>query len=256
MKRSTIFAALLAAAPAFAQAPDAAPAPDPRPDPEDRIGVDVGVGVEEAVADGAAPATVPEPPVWKTLEETEEAFAACTAALAELGAVFEPISPISEPKDADCGIARPLLVAEIAPGVALRPESRMRCETALATARWMTRIVAPAAALWGKRGEVVGLEHGSTYVCRRRNNLASGKLSHHAFGNAIDIMAFRFSDGPDLRVEPREREGSYAEAFQRAVRAGACLTFTTVLGPGSDAAHADHLHLDIAKRRGGWRLCQ
>jgi hypothetical protein len=32
--------------------------------------------------------------------------------------------------------------------------------------------------------------------------------------------------------------------------------FTTVLGPGSDAAHAHHLHVDLARRRGGYRMCQ
>ena len=30
------------------------------------------------------------------------------------------------------------------------------------------------------------------------------------------------------------------------VRTAACGWFTTVLGPGSDAAHTDHLHVDIA----------
>lgn len=46
---------------------------------------------------------------------------------------------------------------------------------------------------------------------------------------------------------------SDAQAFWRAVRNGACNGFSTVLGPGSDAAHADHLHLDLARRmaRGG-----
>ncbi|MEG4644742.1 extensin family protein [Paracoccus sp. APAP_BH8] len=28
------------------------------------------------------------------------------------------------------------------------------------------------------------------------------------------------------------------------------------LGPGANAAHVDHLHLDIKARRGGFRLCQ
>ena len=118
------------------------------------------------------------------------------------------------------------------------------------------RTVQPAARQMTERGPVVALEQGSGYICRRRNNAPDGKLSEHSFGNAIDIMAFRFAEGEPIRVEPREREGTMAEAFQRAVRAGSCLYFSTVLGPGTDASHADHLHMDIKERNGGFRLCQ
>lgn len=43
---------------------------------------------------------------------------------------------------------------------------------------------------------------------------------------------------------------SDTQAFWRAIRNGACNSFATVLGPGADAAHADHLHLDLARRLG------
>jgi hypothetical protein len=29
-----------------------------------------------------------------------------------------------------------------------------------------------------------------------------------------------------------------------------------VLGPGSDGYHEDHVHVDLAERRGGYRMCQ
>ena len=87
-------------------------------------------------------------------------------------------------------------------------------------------------------------------------NGSSGKMSEHAIGNAIDIMSFEFRGRDPVTVAPRAGNGTMDEAFQRAVRGGACLHFTTVLGPGSDASHDGHLHLDIAIRRGGYRLCQ
>uniref|UniRef100_UPI002617FC8A extensin family protein n=1 Tax=uncultured Rhizobium sp. TaxID=155567 RepID=UPI002617FC8A len=43
---------------------------------------------------------------------------------------------------------------------------------------------------------------------------------------------------------------------QRSLNAMACLYFTTVLSPGSDAAHQDHLHLDVIKRNSGFRYCR
>ncbi|TIQ63130.1 MAG: extensin family protein, partial [Mesorhizobium sp.] len=36
----------------------------------------------------------------------------------------------------------------------------------------------------------------------------------------------------------------------------ACGPFKTVLGPGSDADHSLHLHLDLAPRRNGGTFCQ
>jgi hypothetical protein len=49
-----------------------------------------------------------------------------------------------------------------------------------------------------------------------------------------------------------------AARYIDALRRAACGWFTTVLGPGSDAAHADHLHLDREPRGrdGESRLCQ
>src|SRR5262249_55315273 len=35
-----------------------------------------------------------------------------------------------------------------------------------------------------------------------------------------------------------------------------CSRFSTVLGPGSDWYHEDHIHLDLAQRRNDYRICQ
>ena len=132
----------------------------------------------------------------------------------------------------------------------------MRCATALALAEWVDTFVVPASRNLPDRGLVTQINQASTYVCRRRNNNPAGLQSEHAFGNAVDIGGFEFAEGKPIPIEPREGAGTATEAFQRAVRATACLNFTTVLGPGTDADHADHLHLDIKTRNGGYRLCQ
>jgi hypothetical protein len=36
----------------------------------------------------------------------------------------------------------------------------------------------------------------------------------------------------------------------------ACGRFPTVLGPGSDWYHEDHIHLDLMERRNNYRICQ
>ena len=78
----------------------------------------------------------------------------------------------------------------------------------------------------------------------------------HALGNAIDIAGFDLAGGERIEIAPPADRGDLTVAFQNTVQASACLFFTTVLGPGSNAAHDDHLHLDIKARRGGFRLCQ
>lgn len=155
-----------------------------------------------------------------------------------------------------CGITAPYSVEQVIPGVSLAPNSQLRCETALALARWTDTVVVPAAKALGDRTTLAQINHGSTYVCRRRNNASTGKMSEHAIGNAVDVMSFEFEGHDPIPVSPRAGDGTVEEAFQRAVRGGACLHFTTVLGPGSNASHADHLHLDIIERKRGYRLCE
>ena len=86
----------------------------------------------------------------------------------------------------------------------------------------------------------------------------AGKLSEHAKGNALDIFAFALSDGRRVAVRPADLPVPAVAAFLAAVRATACGYFLTVLGPGSDAAHAEHLHLDLGPhgRSANYRICE
>lgn len=208
----------------------------------------------EEASEAAGPPDPMETPAWEALEADEAAHQACLSELRDLGADFTPAEPVSDAENRDCGIARPINLSRVLPGVALRPAAEMRCPTALALARWTRDFVQPAAQRLEGREGLAAIAHGSAYVCRSRSSGA--RLSEHALGNALDIMGFVFGDGSTIPVEPRERTGTMEESFQRAVRHAACMEFTTVLGPGTDAAHADHLHLDIKARRGGFRLCQ
>lgn len=239
-----------------AERPAASPAKPP-PDRPDSAS-DAGPEADSPSADDKGPPAGPEaPPIPETLRESDPAYRTCLLALYDLGTVYEVLPRISQPDQRDCGIARPLRVTEILPGIALQGGAVMRCDTARALGLWMRDFVRPAAARLPDAPRLSGLQLGSTYDCRGRvGDKVRAKLSEHAFGNAIDITAFTFQDRPPRPVAPRQDSGDLAEAFQRAVRGAACLEFATVLGPGSNASHDDHLHLDIAARKGGWRLCQ
>ena len=92
--------------------------------------------------------------------------------------------------------------------------------------------------------------------CRNRNGAAIGKLSADAVAQAIDISAFELSSGKVIPIKPDGDETM--RNVVDTVRTAACGRFTTVFGPGSDEAHADHLHVDMAPHGTSdrYRICQ
>ena len=132
----------------------------------------------------------------------------------------------------------------------------MRCKTAQALGHWMKDTVQPALNIAMPGRKITGIVPGSTYACRLRNSAATGKISEHARGNGFDVAAFKLDNGEKMELKPRMEDSTMEGAFQRTATAGACLHFTTVLSPGSDEAHEDHLHLDVIERKGGYRYCR
>ncbi len=243
---------LLVALPATAQ--ESVPLPQHRPSVE-AASKDAAQEDSKTQTDTQKDNDVTKPQVELAIEKEDAAqHAACLTALASAGAVFEERATVD---DGDgCGIDKPLLISKITPDVALDPAGEMRCETALALNNWATKTVLPAAALaFGDANHVTSFHQASAYVCRKRNNAKAGKLSEHARGNAVDISGFTFSDGKRYEIKPRAKDSTLGGAFQRTIVAGGCLHFTTVLGPQSDKAHETHIHLDVIKRRGGYRYC-
>src|SRR5215217_3210996 len=86
---------------------------------------------------------------------------------------------------------------------------------------------------------------GPGFVCRNRNHQIGGKLSAHASGLAVDIASFELANGEALSIAEAKDERKMA--VLATLRTAACGWFTTILGPGSDAAHATHWHLDIER---------
>ncbi|AMM83676.1 extensin family protein [Martelella sp. AD-3] len=206
-------------------------------------------GEDAEVSETVAPED-PAPPM-----EDDGEFARCTAALTALGVEYEVLETIDDP--GQCGIGRPLSVTMAADGVPLQPAGTMRCKTALALANWLTAYVAPSAEIaFGAGTKLTEVRQASTYVCRNRNSRSDGKISEHARGNAVDIRSLSFSNGRTIDMVPRRKDGSLTGAFQRTASASACLFFSTVLSPGSDATHQDHMHLDVIERSRGYRYCR
>lgn len=144
-----------------------------------------------------------------------------------------------------CGMDSALRVTALSAGqVGLTSRQTLGCPMVAALERWVAEIVQPAAEqTYGAR--VVEMKAGS-YSCRTRNGQPGAKMSEHSFGNGADIFSFRFADGREVAVKSGWKGAPDEQHFLRTVFTGACQQFRTVLGPGSDAFHYDHLHLDLA----------
>jgi hypothetical protein len=224
------------------------PVPEPRPDSAPPAIEKTGEPKE--ADDKVEPPEVEVRPIDK---EDPELFAACSAELNALGAGFSEAKRIDDGHG--CGIDRPLEVKSLGHGVALSPPGMLRCQAAVNLTRWTHDVVIPMLKKSQPAETLAAVNQASAYVCRKRNGASTGKISEHARGTAIDIAGFTFKSGRTFTIAPREEEPTLNGAFQRAIAAAACLYFSTVLDPGSDAAHETHLHLDTIERRGGYRYC-
>ena len=88
------------------------------------------------------------------------------------------------------------------------------------------------------------------------NGQAGAHISEHAFGNALDIAAFVLADGRRVTVKDGWKGSPEEQGFLRDIQAAACDQFTTVLAPGSNQFHYDHIHVDLMRRASGRRICQ
>jgi len=134
--------------------------------------------------------------------------------------------------------------------VTVMPTATLRCPMAEAVAQWVRSDLGPAMAELESPLAAI-TTHGS-YECRGRNNAVGAKISEHGRGNALDLGPVRLANGSMVDLSKR----STPRLFRQRVRDAACRRFTTVLGPGSDPYHAEHIHVDLAERTHGYRMCQ
>ena len=139
--------------------------------------------------------------------------------------------------------------------VAVKPAATLACPIVSVLDRWLADSVQPAALRWfGAR--VVEIKQISAYSCRGMNGNSYAHISEHAFGNALDIAGFTLADGRHISVKDGWKGLPEEQGFLRDVQAAACQQFTTVLAPGSNVYHYDHIHVDLMRRASRRLICQ
>jgi hypothetical protein len=185
---------------------------------------------------------------------------ACLARLRAADIRFDiPATPVAA--RSACAIDVPVRLRSVATKtrgvteIRLPEEPVVSCQFAERLTAWLSKLVAPLIA--GRMStDLRAVRTGPGYECRNRNGAATGKLSAHAVGQAIDISAFELSGGKSIPIRPDGDETG--RDVVASVRTAACGWFTTVLGPGADEAHTDHLHVDMWLHGSNdrYRICQ
>jgi hypothetical protein len=219
---------------------------------------------------GAARAQRPPPPLpvvipqqfappqeaYASLPESAAAAAlatpsACQLRLAKIAA-FQSLLVLVGP--GDCGATDVVLMDTIIlpdqTKVAVTPPATLRCPMAEEVADWIRDDVAPAAKTLG--AALRGLDNFDSYECRGRNRGRGAAMSEHGRANALDVRAFKLADGQAIGLT----DMNVAKDWREGIRTSACARFSTVLGPGSDGFHEEHIHLDLAERHNNYKLCE
>lgn len=94
---------------------------------------------------------------------------------------------------------------------------------------------------------LVRIETMGSYNCRTVSG--TDRMSAHATANAIDISGFVLADGRRITVSGDwGRQSPAIRSFFATIHTSACRRFGTVLSPAYNAAHRDHLHLELSSR--------
>jgi hypothetical protein len=175
----------------------------------------------------------------------------CRLRLGKLAA-FKPLPVLVGP--GECGAADAVLLESVTlpdgTRVTFAPPATLRCTMAEQMALWLREDLLPASASLGTQMRV--LEDYDSYECRGQNRVRGATLSEHGRANALDLRGFKLANGKMVELT----DVNVAKEWRESLRASACARFHTVLGPGSDGNHETHIHVDLAERRSGYKICQ
>jgi hypothetical protein len=206
-----------------------------------------------AAAGGAAAQDVPLPRPRPAPSPALQEPSACQLRLTKDVAIAVPLPTLDGP--GECAVDDAVRLEAVVPPdgsrVSLAPAATLRCSMAEAIIRWVREDVATAGQSLG--APLRSIDNYASYHCRGRNNIVGAQLSEHGRANALDIRSVSLRDGRHIGLT----DPHVARDFRERMRKEACRRFSTVLGPGSDGYHEDHIHIDLQERaHGRFAMCQ
>ena len=221
---------------------------------------DLGLVGRKGAVPGAFPKEHATAPPGNGLQSPASSIEECVTRLSALGVNVQAANVPLDNNNA-CVVTTPIRIKHVTSryglGSAIQFPNQplINCRLAEPLARWLGEVVAPIFEA-NFSSPLTAVRTGPGYECRNRNHEATGKTSAHAIGLALDIFGFELANGQIVLVG--SSSDPVSEAVLRTIRTAGCGWFTTILGPGSDAAHANHLHVDIQQHgtNNRYRICE
>lgn len=167
--------------------------------------------------------------------------AACLPLLRKevIGKILPPVN------NGQCQIRSPLEITAFSKPASIQFDQPVttNCTMAVALNEWIHQANILAKMHLGS--DIQTIHTGSHYQCRNVNNGSTGRVSEHAFGNALDIMSFTLTNGESTELAKDWNGEEKYKQFWRDLHTKSCSLFMTVLGPEADEAHKTNLHLDM-----------
>jgi hypothetical protein len=237
--------------PATTPVPEQKPAPDTRdvkpsekPDikPAEQLGPNPPANERASDKDGAKPDDEDTAEKSDPATSPDRVYQNACPALMNGDVQGEIIPPLSE---GTCGERSPLRITAIGKEnpVKFAAPITTNCTMAGTLAGWIGDVEKAAQKSFGAGIESIAT--GSDYQCRKVNNGNKGRVSEHAFANALDIMSFKFTNGKTTELSSGWKGTPEEQEFWRSIHKTSCEQFMTVIGPEGDAAHQGNLHLDL-----------
>lgn len=194
-------------------------------------------------ADGKKPAvtTVKRPQIVGTPSFNSPEAQQCAVDLKQAGVRFTPLA--NQDFGGGCSAIDAVKLLDI--GTPTTNLGAMTCPLARNFAAWAQYAVKPAARKYFGQ-EVVKIETYGTYSCRNIYGGRSGRMSQHAYSNAVDVSGFVLADGRRIMLDGGWKGDKPSQEFLRALHKSACRRFGTVLSPDYNAAHYNHFHMDMS----------
>jgi hypothetical protein len=184
-------------------------------------------------------------------------YAQCVSDLTARKVVFEQLGAVTQQGCQLLGAIELTAVPTAFGDVSVSGKPAMLCSFARQFSDWVRDVGAPLTLAY--TGQKLGrIEVGSSFRCAARYDKPGQVPSEHAKGDAIDIFAFVLANNRSLHAKPEESDTPVERDLIRVLRTTACAYFTTVLGPGTDPAHAEHFHFDTGMHGAtpNYRICE
>jgi hypothetical protein len=177
--------------------------------------------------------------------------------LITLGVVYRRIP--DDESERGCVIENGVEVSRVG-NVKLTRPALLTQDMAIRLGRWVKDSLEPEVQKT-YRTQLAAIDVGGSYSCRNIygkpfGGRFAGRLSEHAFANAIDIGGFVLSDGRAVKYLNQWHGKDGSREFFLATSTSACEIFNTTLTPDYDRFHRNHIHIDASpKKEGDAKFC-